>query len=66
MKTFFQAVEFYGEASSAALQSPILAISLSPLDGVFVPTFGAFYVGVTLLFPSSFPAGAIRPGRASS
>src|SRR5438034_6022887 len=49
--SFFQAVELYGESSAAALQSPILAAGLSPLDGVLVPTFGGFYVGVTLLFP---------------
>jgi hypothetical protein len=49
--SFFQAASLYGEASSAAAQSPILATSLSPLDGVLVPTFGALYVGVTLLFP---------------
>ena len=49
--SFVQAVSLYGEASSAALASPALAVSLSPLDGVLVPTFGAFYVAVTLLFP---------------
>jgi len=49
--SFFQAVSLYGEASTAALQSPVLARSLSPLDGVLVPSFGAFYVAVTLLFP---------------
>jgi ABC-type transport system involved in multi-copper enzyme maturation permease subunit len=48
---FVQAVSLYGEASAAALQSPALATSLSPLDGVLVPTFGALYVAVTLLFP---------------
>ena len=48
---FFQAVSLYGEASAAAAQSPAMATSLSPLDGVLVPTFGAFYVTVTLLFP---------------
>ena len=37
--------------SSAALQSPVLANSLSPFDGVLVPTLGSFYVAVTLLFP---------------
>jgi len=35
----------------AGLQSPVLASSLSPLDGVLVPTLGASYVAVTLLFP---------------
>src|SRR6266540_2736768 len=49
--SFFQAVSLYGEASTAALQSPTLANSLSPLDGILVPTLGSFYVAVTLLFP---------------
>jgi len=49
--SFFQAVSLYGEASTAGLQSPLLANSLSPLDGVLVPTLGASYVAVTLLFP---------------
>jgi ABC-2 type transport system permease protein len=49
--SFFQAISLYGEASVAGLQSPVLARSLSPLDGVLVPTLGAFYVAVTLLFP---------------
>jgi ABC-2 type transport system permease protein len=49
--SFVQAVSLYGEASGAASQSPALASGLSPLDGVLVPTFGAFYVAVTLLFP---------------
>jgi ABC-type transport system involved in multi-copper enzyme maturation permease subunit len=49
--SFFQAVSLYGEASAAARDSPTLASGLSPLDGVLVPTFGALYVAVTLLFP---------------
>jgi ABC-2 type transport system permease protein len=49
--SFFQAVSLYGEASAAASNSPALASGLSPLDGVLVPTFGAFYLTVTLLFP---------------
>jgi ABC-type transport system involved in multi-copper enzyme maturation permease subunit len=49
--SYFQAVSLYGEASAAGQQSPVLASSLSPLDGIIVPTFGAFYVAVTLLFP---------------
>lgn len=49
--SFFQAVSLYSESSSAARESPALASGLSPLDGVLVPTFGAFYVAVTLLFP---------------
>jgi len=49
--SFFQAISLYGEASAAGPQSPVLASSLSPLDGVLVPTLGASYVAVTLLFP---------------
>jgi ABC-2 type transport system permease protein len=49
--SFVQAVTLYGEASAAARDQPILASGMSPLDGVLVPTFGAFYVAVTLLFP---------------
>src|SRR5262249_100732 len=46
-----QAAGLYGEASSGARDSPLLASGLSPFDGVLVPTFGALYVAVTLLFP---------------
>jgi ABC-2 type transport system permease protein len=49
--SFLQALSLYGEASAAGLQSPVLASSLSPLDGILVPTLGAFYVAATLLFP---------------
>jgi ABC-type transport system involved in multi-copper enzyme maturation permease subunit len=49
--SFFQAVSLYGEASASASQWAAAATSLSPLDGVLVPTFGSFYVAVTLLFP---------------
>jgi ABC-2 family transporter protein len=49
--SFTEAVSLYSEASAAALQSPAAATSLSPLDGILVPTFGSFYVAVTLLFP---------------
>jgi ABC-type transport system involved in multi-copper enzyme maturation permease subunit len=49
--SFFQATSLYGEASAAAANSPVLAAGLSPLDGILVPTFGSFYVAVTLLFP---------------
>jgi hypothetical protein len=31
-------MSLYGEASAAALQSPVLATGLSPLDGVLVPS----------------------------
>jgi hypothetical protein len=49
--SFVQAVALYSEASVAALHAPVLARGLSPLDGVLVPSLGAWYVGTTLLFP---------------
>src|SRR6202011_5914810 len=49
--SFFQAVGLYSEASASARDSPVLASGLSPLDGVLVPSFGALYLAVTLLFP---------------
>ena len=49
--SYTQAVTLYGEASKSAQQLPEVARSLSPLDGVFVPTFGALYLGNTFLFP---------------
>jgi hypothetical protein len=49
--SFFQAVSLYSEASASARDSPVLASGLSPLDGVLVPSFGALYLAVTLLFP---------------
>jgi ABC-2 family transporter len=49
--SFFQAMSLYGEASASAAHVPTLATSLSPLDGILVPTFGSLYVAVTLLFP---------------
>lgn len=49
--SYFQALSLFSDASVAGQQSPVLATSLSPLDGILVPTFGAFYVVITLLFP---------------
>jgi ABC-2 type transport system permease protein len=33
------------------LSFPELARGMTPLDGILVPTLGAFYLGTTLLFP---------------
>lgn len=49
--SFVQAVNLYREASRTALQFPQLARGMSPLDGILVPTWGAFYLAMTLLFP---------------
>ena len=49
--SFIQAVNLYAEASGSARTDPAMARGLSPLDGILVPTFGAYYVVLTFLFP---------------
>lgn len=48
---FITAVDLYAEASGRGGQPAALAQGLSPLDGILVPTFGAYDLAVTLLFP---------------
>lgn len=49
--SFIQAVELFSQASRTALSYPELASGMNPLEGVFVPTFGAYYLVETLLLP---------------
>lgn len=49
--SFIQAVSLYNQASKPALVSPQLAPGLNPFDGVLIPTYGAIYLALTLLFP---------------
>jgi len=49
--SFMQAVALFSEASKTALEYPELASGMSPLIGIFVPTFGAYYLSQTLLLP---------------
>jgi ABC-2 type transport system permease protein len=48
---FITAVDSYAEASGIAGGPAALAQGLSPLDGILVPTFGAYDLAATLLFP---------------
>jgi ABC-type transport system involved in multi-copper enzyme maturation permease subunit len=48
---FITAVDTYAEASGIAGGPAALSQGLSPLDGIFVPSFGAYDLAVTLLFP---------------
>ena len=48
---FITAVDTYAEASGIAGGPAALSQGLSPLDGILVPTFGAYDLAVTLLFP---------------
>ncbi len=48
---FITAVNLYAEASGIGGRAAALAQGLTPLDGIFVPTFGAYDLAVTFLFP---------------
>jgi len=48
---FITAVNLYSEVSGTGDAPAALAQGLSPLDGILVPTFGAYDLAVTLLFP---------------
>lgn len=50
-QSFITAVELYAEASGIGGGPAALAQGLTPLDGFIVPTFGAYDLAVTLLFP---------------
>ncbi len=50
-QAFITAVNLYAEVSGAGGRPAALAEGLSPLDGIFVPTFGAYDLAATLLFP---------------
>jgi hypothetical protein len=48
---FMTAVDLYAEASGIGGGPAALSQGLTPLDGILVPTFGAYDLAVTLLFP---------------
>jgi ABC-2 type transport system permease protein len=48
---FITATDLYAEASGAAGGPAALSQGLSPLEGIVVPTFGAYDLAATLLFP---------------
>lgn len=50
-QAFIVAVGLYAEVSGAGEGPAALPQGLSPLDGILVPTFGAYDLAVTLLFP---------------
>lgn len=50
-QAFITAVASYAEASGAGGGPAALAQGLSPLDGIVVPTFGAYDLAVTFLLP---------------
>ena len=48
---FMTATSIYAEASGAGGGPAALSQGLSPLEGIVVPTFGAYDIAATLLFP---------------
>lgn len=50
-QAFVTAVESYAELSGAGGGPAALAQGLRPLDGIVVPTFGAYDIATTFLFP---------------
>ena len=50
-QAFLHAASLYAEASGRAGGPAALAQGLSPLDGILVPTFGAYDLAATLLYP---------------
>src|SRR5690349_11104752 len=48
---FQTAIALYGEASGGGGGPAALSQGLSPLDGIVVPTFGAYAIAAMLLFP---------------
>lgn len=48
---FITAVNLYAEVSGSGGGSAALAQGITPLDGILVPTFGAYDLALTLLFP---------------
>lgn len=48
---FITAVGLYAEASGSGSGPAALAQGLTPLDGILVPTFGAYDLAATFLFP---------------
>lgn len=49
--SFITAVNLYAEASGIGGGAAALAQGLTPLDGLLVPTWGAYDLAITLLFP---------------
>lgn len=49
--SFITAVNLYAEASGIGGGAAALSQGLTPLDGILVPTFGAYDLVITLLFP---------------
>ncbi len=52
--SFYTAVDLYSKASLAAIDDPLYAAGFEPVQGVFVPSFGGFFIIISLLAPFLF------------
>ena len=52
--SFYTAVDLYSKASLGASKNPIYATGFEPVLGVFVPTFGGWFMIISLLAPFLF------------
>ncbi len=52
--SFYMAIDLYSKASLQALYDPLYATGFEPVPGVFVPTFGGFFVLFSLFAPFVF------------
>jgi ABC-type transport system involved in multi-copper enzyme maturation permease subunit len=48
---FYSAIDLYSKASVAAFNNPLYAAGFEPVIGVFVPTFGGFFIILSLILP---------------
>lgn len=49
--SFYSAVDLYSKASINAIDNPLYATGFEPIAGVFVPTFGGFFIIISLMLP---------------
>jgi ABC-2 type transport system permease protein len=52
--SFFSSVDLYSKASETAINNPLYATGFEPVPGVFVPTFGGFFIIISLIAPFLF------------
>ena len=52
--SFYSAIDLYSKASIAAVDNPLYATGFEPTMGVFVPTFGALFIAISLVSPFMF------------
>ncbi len=52
--SFYSAIDLYSKASVSAINNPLYATGFEPIPGVFGPTFGGFFLILSLIAPFLF------------